>query len=881
MRILSWNCRGLGNPWTVRDLCRLVKEKKPAMVFIMETKLLARKLESIKIKVGFTNLFGVDNVGKSGGLALLWNNEVNVEIQNYSRRHINAVVQLDGVAQAWKFTGFYGHPDTSKRRESWSLLKYLHQLSPSSWLCAGDFNEILEETEKWGGRRKALRQMRDFQEVVDFCHFQDLGFTGPRFTWQNGRDEDSFTQERLDRAFGNSDWCGLFPNAHVEVVVARNSDHAPICVSCYSSRRRARNYVHHFKYEAGWSKKEGPKEIIKQAWRPKERQKNSWQEIKLNMKDSKRELLRWRRKEVQPTCENIAKKSDLLCQLQGVVGPTRRGEIRKLQAELRELLEQEDMMWRQRAKMHWMKEGDKNTRFFHECVKQRRRRNYISQIEDEDGRMRVDQNEVEQAFSSYFQNLFTSSNPVRVEESLQLLPSRVSADMNAGLIREPTLEEVTTALSQMEPMKAPGPDGFPTCFFQDHWAVVGPKIVKAVSDFFRYGLFDEELNFTHIVLIPKKTEASKVTDFRPISLCNVVYKIISKVLANRLKVILPSIISPNQSAFVPGRLITDNILVAYETLHTMHARMWGKVGYMALKLDMSKAYDRVEWVFLEAVMRKMGFDEKWVSLVMSCISSVKYSIIINGEPVGLIYPSRGIRQGDPISPYLFLLCAEVLSFKLQQAASNGSLRGVPTSPRGPKINHLFFADDSLIFCKANSQEWITLAEILDEYEAVSGQRLNKDKTAVFFSRNTSRETKSQIQTISGVPISQRYDTYLGLPALVGRSRIREFQNIKEKVIKRVNDWKAKFLSQAGKEVLIKAVIQAIPAYSMSIFLLPKMLCSELNGIMQKFWWGDNENVKKIHWMCWEKMSRSKTQGGMGFRDLLCFNKALLAKHVLD
>jgi hypothetical protein len=158
-------------------------------------------------------------------------------------------------------------------------------------------------------------------------------------------------------------------------------------------------------------------------------------------------------------------------------------------------------------------------------------------------------------------------------------------------------------------------------------------------------------------------------------LCNVLYKLISKVLENRLKKILPQIISPTQSAFIPGRLITDNILTAYETLQTMHSRLKGKKGFMAVKLDMSKAYDRVEWQFLEEAMRRMGFAPRWVQLIMMCVMIVKYSIVVNREPCRLIHPSQGLRQGDPISPYLFLICAEVLSSLLTHANGEGSLIG--------------------------------------------------------------------------------------------------------------------------------------------------------------------------------------------------------------
>jgi hypothetical protein len=167
---------------------------------------------------------------------------------------------------------------------------------------------------------------------------------------------------------------------------------------------------------------------------------------------------------------------------------------------------------------------------------------------------------------------------------------------------------------------------------------------KAVLDFLNFGVFDSSLNSNHIVLIPKIKNSSRITDYRPISLCNVLYKLMLKVLANRMKRMLNSIISPNQCAFLPGRLITDNVIVAFEALHSMNNRFKGRKGYMVLKLDMSKAYDRVEWDFLELLMRKIRFAERWVDLIMTRVRIVSYSILINGSPYGHIHPTRGIRQ---------------------------------------------------------------------------------------------------------------------------------------------------------------------------------------------------------------------------------------------
>ena len=258
---------------------------------------------------------------------------------------------------------------------------------------------------------------------------------------------------------------------------------------------------------------------------------------------------------------------------------------------------------------------------------------------------------------------------------------------------------------------------------------------------------------------------------------------------------------------------------------------------MALKLDMSKAYNRVEWIFLEKVMRHLGFAKSTVKLIMSCMSSVTYAILLNGQPVGNIKPSRGLRQGDPLSPYLFLLCALGLQSLLHKAEVNGEINGVAICRNGLRISHLFFTDDSVVFCRAREEECQKIIDLLSIYERGLGQKINRDKTNIFFSSNTPPGDQIAIQQLLGVPAIRQYEKYLGLLALVGRAKKQNFIYLKERVWKKLQGWKEKILSQVGREVLIKSVIHAIPTYTMSCFKLPKGLVKELEVLIQKFWWG--------------------------------------------
>ncbi|CAN1325750.1 LINE-1 retrotransposable element ORF2 protein [Linum perenne] len=430
----------------------------------------------------------------------------------------------------------------------------------------------------------------------------------------------------------------------------------------------------------------------------------------------------------------------------------------------------------------------------------------------------------------------------------------------------------------MNPDKAPGPDGLNPGFFQQFRYLIGAEISDACLAWIASGSLPAQVNKTDIALIPKVEKPTSMKDLRLISLCNVLYRIITKTLANRMKSLMPKVIGPEQSAFVKGRSIVDNVMIAFEVLHSMKRRQRNKIGEVALKVDISKAFDRVEWSYLKGILLKLGFNSRWVNLIMSCITGVSFNVLINGERTEEVRAERGLRQGCPLSPFLFIICAEGLSNLLRKAADRGSIHGTRVAKGAPTLTHLFFADDSMFFFKAEISEARKMKEIFEAYAAASGQVINYDKSGMYITNSVHTYLKAAVAAILGIAGDLDTGRYLGMPAMVGRNKRRVFAFLRDRVWQKLHSWLGRKVSNGGREVLIKSVAQAIPIYCMNVFMIPQTIADEIQKMINSFWWGLKGNGQRgISWMKWERLCVRKENGSMGFRDFTGFNLALLGK----
>ncbi|VFQ85765.1 unnamed protein product [Cuscuta campestris] len=399
------------------------------------------------------------------------------------------------------------------------------------------------------------------------------------------------------------------------------------------------------------------------------------------------------------------------------------------------------------------------------------------------------------------------------------------------------------------------------------WDTIKLDVCKAVQEFFVGVKLPRVFGSTLITLIPKNESAITLDQFRPISLSTFFSKITTRILSDRLKKLLPKLISPEQAAFQQGKSITEQVLMAKEMVHLLSAKVRG--GNCILKLDLSKAFDKLSWHFLERILAKFGFNQRVVQLLMGNLKSTFFSVLINGQPKGFFPMKCGVKQGDPLSPLLFILALEGLTRFLNFQHSIGRISSF-SSGRTPTPSHLLYADDIIIFTKADCRNLLRVKTILSSFMEASGQAINLNKSQAIVHDKMRLEQKRAITRILGIKCHTKEFTYLGSTIVRGKLRKIHCKDLVEKFEKRITSWYSRKLNQMGRLILIKHVLSSIPLHLVAAQTLPKSIIKCLNGLMANFFWGARDDGHKCHWRRWTRLCLPFEEGGLGLRDLnLC------------
>ncbi|GKV26879.1 hypothetical protein SLEP1_g36097 [Rubroshorea leprosula] len=510
---------------------------------------------------------------------------------------------------------------------------------------------------------------------------------------------------------------------------------------------------------------------------------------------------------------------------------------KELTLEYVKVLKLEEDLWFMKSRSNWIVDGDRNSKFFHLSTIKHRNHNRIFCLRTSEEDWICDQQAIVDLIRNHFMHLFTSSLDFSYHDSFSNLGVGISESHDLSFLdNPPSDEEIHNALFGLKLFKAPGPDGLHPGFFQKMWDSVRSILCSDIHNTFSSASLLANWNECLITLIPKTKATETVQQFRPIGLCNATYKIISKIIVNKMKPALDDLISPCQASFVPGRNGIDNVLILQELVHSFSKRK-GRVGDMVVKLDLEKAYDRLEWSFIREALTFFKFPPKFISLVMSCVSSSSISILVNGNKTDAFLPSRGIRQGDPISPYLFILCMEYLSIKLSNDMAEGKWKGSKAGKRGPTLSHMFFADDLVFVGKATLTNAQYLKDTLDFFCSRSGQMVNNAKSKILFSKNVDQITRDNISQSLG------------------------YQQTNE----------------LGKATLVSSVLASIPNYFMQVMWLPSSVHKEIDKISRNFLWGSVVDQRKIHLVDWDTICKPKSHGGLGIRSARNANTVAMSK----
>ncbi|CAJ2652296.1 unnamed protein product [Trifolium pratense] len=474
---------------------------------------------------------------------------------------------------------------------------------------------------------------------------------------------------------------------------------------------------------------------------------------------------------------------------------------------------------------------------------------------------------VKNFYADYFQEKWLN------RPNLNGLQFQTLSDEDNLLLMAPfSSEEVKEAIWSSDGNKCPGPDGFNFTFLKACWEIIKGDIIDFLHEFYNSAILPKAITASFLSLIPKKDHLQTLSDYRPISLVYSLYKILSKVLAARLKKVLGKVISTVQSAFLPNRQILDGVLVVNELIDLTKRK---KDKCLLFKVDFERAYDTVNWHFLDYMMVRMGFAEGWRRWIHACVCQSSKSVLVNGNPTEEFSVGKGLRQGDPMSPFLFLIVAEGLSGLMNKAVGSGSFHGYKVN-NNLMFHTLQFADDTIIVGEGNWDNLWTIKTVLRSFELVSGLKVNFFKSKLYginLDDSFLRASSSFLHCgVDSIPFR-----FLGIPVGANPRRKATWLPIIDSMKKRLGVWNSRLLSIRGRVTLINSVLSSLPLYFFSFFKAPVCVLKEMVSIQRNFLWGGGMDRSKICWVSWDSICQPKDKGGLGIKNLESFNDSLLCK----
>ncbi|GJX02302.1 RNA-directed DNA polymerase, eukaryota [Tanacetum coccineum] len=764
----------------------------------------------------------------------------------------------------------YAPHDPRDKRMLWDYLAHVINQWQGEVVIMGDFNEVRVKSDRFGTNFNVLGA-NIFNSFINSTGLEEVHLGGSAFTWCH---KSATKMSKLDRFFVSNNLLNIFPHISGITLDRFLSDHRPILL-----RESAHDYGPvPFRFFHHWIHLEGFNDFVTSTWNSAPSvDSNGMRNLAGKLKFLKAHIKIWIKDNKSETVSTIANLKKELNQLDAVIDKGTGTEVEaekrmEVLAALRNIDHIHSMDLAQKAKIKWSIEGDENSNFFHGILNKKRNQMNIRGITI-DGVWKEQPNDVKQEFLSHFQDRFAKPSERRANIDMRF-PKTISEDQSQDLEREVSKQEIKTAVWGCGTDKSPGPDGFSFGFYRHFWPVIEHDVYMAVNHFFIHGEIPPGCNSSFIALIPKVPDANLVKDFRPISLIGSIYKIIAKILSNRLVNVLGDIVNEVQSAFIAERQMLDGPFILNEILQWCTKK---KKKTLIFKVDFEKAFDSIRWDFLDDVLKEFGFRCKWRNWIQSCLTSSKGSILVNGCPTNEFQFYKGLKQGDPLSPFLFILVMESLHLSFQRIVNAGMFKGIVLD-QSLCLSHMFYADDAIFLGEWSDGNISTLIHVLKCFFHASGLKINLNKSKIM---GINVESAQVIQAAAklGCLVLKCPFYYLGTRVGGSMTRVQAWQEIVEKVKSRLSKWKSKTLSIGGRLTLLKSVLGSIPVFHMSIFKVPSKVLHILESIRSHFFNGHDPGSKKASWVKWNNVLTDKKRGGLGVSSLFALNRGLMIKWV--